>query len=215
MRLIKTVLIVIALLIVGLGAYIYSGVYNIGADSPHTPPVYGLLQLLRERSIQRHSAGIRPPKLNDPKMIAEGAEHYAAMCSGCHLAPGLADTEIRPGLYPTPPEFYKHPPGDPGWQFWVIKHGVKLTAMPAWGGTHDDLTIWAIVAFLQKLPSLTPEQYAQMTANAAEEHEHHEAAEHPPEQPDGGQKATPPAAEQPQTPAPAPAPAQSGQQQQH
>jgi mono/diheme cytochrome c family protein len=177
MRILKTFLVLLLLLVVGLGAYIYSGVYNIGADAPHTPPVYALLQLLRERSIQRHSAGIRPPKLDDPKMIAEGAQHYAAMCSGCHLAPGLADSEIRPGLYPSPPVFYKHPPGDPGWQFWVIKHGVKLTAMPAWGGTHDDPTIWAMVAFLQKLPALSPEQYAQMTAHAAEQHEeseHHE-----------------------------------------
>lgn len=183
MRTLKTLLFLVLLLAVGLAAYIYSGVYDIGADVPHTPPVFAALDLLRERSIQRHSAGIRPPRLDGADMIAEGAEHYAAMCSGCHLAPGMADSEIRPGLYPSPPEFYKHPPGDPAVQFWVIKHGVKLTAMPAWGGTHDDPTIWAMVAFLQKLPSLTPQQYAQMTAHAAEEHEEHEAEEHHDEAP--------------------------------
>lgn len=177
MKTLKSLLLLVLLFIAGLGAYIYSGVYNIGADAPHTPPVFAVLDLLRERSIQRHSAGIRPPRLDGADMIAEGAEHYAAMCSGCHLAPGMTDSEIRPGLYPSPPEFYKHPPGDPAVQFWVIKHGIKLTAMPAWGGTHDDPTIWAMVAFLQKLPSLTPQQYKQMTAHAAEEHEEHEEHE--------------------------------------
>jgi ketosteroid isomerase-like protein len=39
-----------------------------------------------------------------------------------------------------------------------------MTAMPAWGATHDDQRIWAMVAFLQKLPSLTPEQYQILTA---------------------------------------------------
>jgi len=160
---------------IGGGVYIYSGAYDIGADASHTQVVFEILETLRDRSVEEHAAGIQVPPLDDPKLIATGAEHYAAMCTGCHLAPGLDDSEIRPGLYPQPPLLYRQKDENPAEQFWVIKHGIKLTAMPAWGPTHDDQAIWAMVAFLQKLPTLSVQQYAQMTANSSGEHEAHEA----------------------------------------
>ena len=178
MKTLKAALLLLILAGIGGGLLVYSGAYDIGADKPHTQAVYEILETLRDRSVEKHAAGVQVPPLDDTGMIAEGAEHYAAMCTGCHLAPGVSDTEIRPGLYPQPPELAKQKDENPAEQFWVIKHGIKLTAMPAWGATHDDQKIWEMVAFLQKLPTLTPQQYAQMTANAGEEHEEHE--HHPP-----------------------------------
>jgi hypothetical protein len=35
--------------------------------------------------------------------------------------------------------------------------------MTAWGITHDDEKVWAMVFFLQKSPELTPEQYQIIT----------------------------------------------------
>jgi mono/diheme cytochrome c family protein len=87
------------------------------------------------------------------------------MCTGCHLAPGMAESEIRPGLYPQPPNL-SQVRIDPRAAFWTIKHGIKMSAMPAWGGSHDDATIWSMVAFLQKLPGLTPAQYKAIVAKA-------------------------------------------------
>lgn len=168
-----------ALAIAAAALYLWSGRYDIGADAPHGTAVESLLHTLRVRSIGTHAADIQVPPLDDPQRIAEGAEHYAAMCSGCHLGPGLAENEMRPGMYPRPPLIYKHPPANPAKQFWVVKHGIKFTAMPAWGASHDDDAIWDIVAFLQKLPSLSPTQYAQMTAHAGDEHEHRHEAEAP------------------------------------
>ena len=55
---------------------------------------------------------------------------------------------------------------DPRTAFWVIKHGIKMSAMPAWGSSHDDPTIWSMVAFLRKLPELSPEQYKSIVAKA-------------------------------------------------
>jgi mono/diheme cytochrome c family protein len=68
-------------------------------------------------------------------------------------------------MYPQPPNLSKIRV-DPRDAFWVIKHGVKMSGMPAWGGSHDDATIWSMVAFLQKLPELTPQQYEDMVAKA-------------------------------------------------
>ncbi|MGH8160228.1 MAG: c-type cytochrome [Rhodanobacter sp.] len=162
---ITTAMTLVVVGIVGVGVFVYSGIYNIGADDPHTRPVLVLIQTLRERSIQRHAQDIKVPNLDDPQLILKGAGQYAAMCTGCHLAPGMADSEIRPGLYPQPPELSKAHP-DPRVAFWVIKHGIKMSAMPAWGGSHDDATIWSMVAFLQKLPGLTPTQYKDIVDRA-------------------------------------------------
>ena len=159
--------------VVALG-YAYSGTFDVAADQPHTAFAQWLLQTTRERSIATRSNGIAAPPLDAPALIGQGANEYAEMCAGCHLAPGMEDTELRQGLNPAAPELAKREGTPPAQEFWIIKPGIKMTAMPAWGKTHDDTTIWSIVAFLQKLPTLTPQQYAEMTSNAEAAHEEHE-----------------------------------------
>jgi mono/diheme cytochrome c family protein len=166
MKFVKTALFLLLLVMLGAGLFIGSGLYNPGADSPHWKIIYVLMQVSRERSVEHHAAGIAlPANLDDPQVILKGAGQYAAMCTSCHLAPGMKDTELRPGLYPRPPNLSKAS-GDPREAFWVIKHGLKMSAMPAWGASHDDATIWSMVAFLQKLPGMTPEQYKEIVAKA-------------------------------------------------
>jgi len=160
-----TVLVLLAILLAGAAAFVYSGLYDIGADAPHTRPVFAAMQTLRNRSIQRHAHDLVVPNLDDPQLILKGAGQYAAMCTGCHLKPGTTDSEIRPGLYPQPPNL-SQVRIDPKVAFWVIKHGIKMSAMPAWGASHDDGTIWSMVAFLQKLPGMTPQQYKDIVARA-------------------------------------------------
>jgi hypothetical protein len=164
------VVVVVAVAIVvaiGLGVFVYSGIYNIGADDHHTKPVFAVLQTLRNRSIHVRSDDIKVPNLDDPQLILKGAGQYAAMCTGCHLRPGQENSELRKGMYPQPPNLSKvHV--DPQDAFWVIKHGIKMSAMPAWGldGSHDDPTIWSMVAFIEKLPGMTPAQYKAIVAKA-------------------------------------------------
>ena len=88
------------------------------------------------------------------------------MCSLCHLAPGMKRTEISRGLYPRAPELRRKSDLTPAEQFWVVKHGLKMTGMPAWGVTHDDELLWDVVAFLQKLPELTADQYQTLVKSA-------------------------------------------------
>ena len=96
---------------------------------------------------------------------------YSEMCSGCHLAPGMKRTEISQGLYPRAPELRRKTGLTPAEQFWVVKHGIKMTGMPAWGVTHDDDLLWDVVAFVRKLPELTPEQYETLVKNAPKHEE--------------------------------------------
>jgi mono/diheme cytochrome c family protein len=93
------------------------------------------------------------------------------MCTGCHLGPGMERSEMSQGLYPPAPELARQSDRSAAERFWIIKHGVKLSAMPAWGKTHDDQLIWDMVAFIGTLPKLSPEQYKAAIASAPEDHE--------------------------------------------
>lgn len=164
---------IVSLLIGGAaGAVILTGLYDIAADAPHTKPVHWLMETLRDRSIAVRAHGVTvPADLNSPQRIATGAGLYAGMCTGCHLAPGMERTEISQGLYPPAPELARGLARSPAEEFWMIKHGVKLTAMPAWGRTHSDELMWDMVAFVRKLPTLSPAQYQAVVKSAPADHD--------------------------------------------
>lgn len=160
--------------------FLYSGLYPIGADDRHTALTYWALETLRERSIARASAGIEVPgNLDTPERLLAGGADYNDMCAGCHLKPGKTESDYTLGLYPAPPNLTLQirSDGDAEVQasrrFWVIKHGIKASGMPAWGPGHDDERIWSMVAFLQRLPDLSPGQYQILTARGDDDTGHH------------------------------------------
>ena len=159
-------------LVCAIAVGVYAGLYNIAADVPHTRPIYWLFETAREYSVAARSRDIVVPNdLDDANRISKGAGQYAEMCHGCHLAPGMKRTEISRGLYPRAPELRHKTDLTPAEQFWIVKHGVKMTGMPAWGVTHDDDLLWDVVAFVRKLPELTPEQYETLVKNAPKHEE--------------------------------------------
>ncbi len=160
------------LAVIGAALGLYGGLYNVAADVPHTQPVFWLLETVRDRSIAVRAAGVVvPPNLTNPGRIASGAGQYAEMCSGCHLAPGMTRTEISRGLYPRAPQLRRGSRPTPAEDFWVVKHGVKMTGMAAWGVTHNDEILWDVVAFLRKLPDLTADQYQTLVKSAPKTHD--------------------------------------------
>ena len=161
------------LAVIGAAAFgLYGGLYNVAADIPHTQPVFWLMTTVRERSIAAGATDVVVPHdLADPKRIASGAGQYAEMCSGCHLAPGMKRTEISRGLYPRAPELRRGSLPTPAEDFWVVKHGLKMSGMPAWGVTRNDEILWDVVAFLRKLPELTPDQYQALVKSAPKTHD--------------------------------------------
>jgi mono/diheme cytochrome c family protein len=152
----------------GGALFIESGYYDIGADDHHTKPVLALIEQLRDRSIEVRSRTVDVRYVMDPARIAAGAQRYAALCAGCHLAPGVTKSDIRPGLYPHPPNLAQEELQPAQRAFWVVKHGIKMSAMPAWGKTLDDAAIWDIVAFVRKMPAMTPETYQELSRGHAE-----------------------------------------------
>lgn len=149
----------------GIAIYVGSGGYDIGADAPHWEMTQKALETIRDRSIGVRAKQIQLPDLQDEELVLKGAAQYAAMCVNCHLAPEQSDSAIRPGLYPKPPNLSEQRI-EPRRAFWVVKHGLKMSGMPAWGLTHDDATLWSIVAFLNKLPGLSAAHYKDLVARA-------------------------------------------------
>jgi mono/diheme cytochrome c family protein len=157
-----TVIVVLLLGALGAALFVASGFYNIGADDHHTKATLTLITQLRDRSIEARLASIQPQLAATPAMIQSGAQHYAALCVGCHLAPGVTKSDLRTGLYPHPPNLAQEDIQESRRTFWIIKHGIKMSAMPAWGKTLDDAAVWDVVAFVRQLPSMTPEDYQQL-----------------------------------------------------
>jgi mono/diheme cytochrome c family protein len=160
-RILVVICAVLAVAAAGLVGFVYSGWYDVGADVSESGFMRWLLHTTMERSVARRAAQVGPPPdLDDPALVRIGAEHYKEMCVQCHLAPGVESTEMRQGLNPKPPRLERAAPhmSDQA-LFWVIKHGVRMSAMPAWGKTHPDNKIWALVAFLRRLPRITEQQF--------------------------------------------------------
>ena len=101
------------------------------------------------------------PGLDDPAKLLIGVEHYAAHCAVCHGAPGVSKGDIGRGLYPPPDLAKAVQTYNPAELFWIVKHGIKMTGMPAWVD-HSDEEIWATVGFLEKLPAMSEQEYARL-----------------------------------------------------
>lgn len=163
MRLLSGMLLMLVLLVLGVVGFIYSGLYNIAASDPHAAPIRWAVHTTMHNSVEVRVADVEPPDLDDQAMITQGARTYEAMCAECHMKPGGQSSALREGLNPTPPSLIEQDDWSPAAQFWIIKHGIKMSGMPAWGETHEDGEIWEMVAFLQKLPTLSEQRYATLS----------------------------------------------------
>lgn len=169
-------LVALILIFVALG----SGAYNIAATEKHWAITEKMIAWVRESSIKARAEELEVPAFEEADMLAKGFKHYNDMCTECHLSPGKQPTELARGLYPQAPIFHERAlvinEEDKLFllkkYFWVIKHGIKMTAMPAWGHTHDDESIWAMASFVHKLHGMTAEQYAALVDSLDDNPEH-------------------------------------------
>ena len=163
----KTLRVLVATLaFLGLGAlaigamFVYFGPYNVGATKPHSQFVYSLLQTTARRSIQSRAKDIVIPDLSQLGADSRGLSLFNRNCVRCHGAPGIAPDDFAMGLEPgAPPLAQTGRMWDVRELYWTTRHGIKMTAMPAWEFRLSDEDIWAVVAFLRLLPTLSPSEY--------------------------------------------------------
>jgi mono/diheme cytochrome c family protein len=156
----------IVLIAIGGFGFIYSGRYDVSATSEHNPLVAWVLHKTYLQSLHYHARDVQvPPDLMTVANVEAGARLYRATCAACHGAPGETLSPIGQGILPVAPELLSAARrNNPKLMFWVVKNGVKMTAMPAFGKTEDDQTIWQLTAFLYKGRGISPQDYAKLSA---------------------------------------------------
>ena len=177
MKALATVALLVLLVALAAAGYLWSGSLNVSAVNAPPSAIEWALHGVMQRSVRAHASHIEAPT-NLADRAAQGVSDFDEMCVQCHGAPGKERGEIGQGLNPSPPSLVD---AAPVWSsselFWIVKNGIRMTGMPAFGTTHDDDRIWAIVSFVQRLPTMTPDQYGQRTSQPPEpshSHEHHD-----------------------------------------
>jgi mono/diheme cytochrome c family protein len=144
---------------VALGT-IYSGVFNVAATVEDAAPLRWVLITTREASIKRHARDIQVPSQGTMEQVESGFRIFRESCAICHTPPGRQVTGMSKGLNPQPPSLTELVEDMTDVElFWVTKHGIRFTGMPAWASYHNDQAIWALVAFLRTSPNMKATDY--------------------------------------------------------
>lgn len=137
-----------------------SGIIPLKASSGHWALTEWFLKFVQRRSTATHSLGVDVPELGDPGLVLKGAAHYDFGCRPCHGPPDGPLPRIGQAMLPAPPDLAARvPESDARKLFHIVRHGLKFTGMPAWPAPGRDDEVWAVVAFLLKMPDLDPETY--------------------------------------------------------
>jgi mono/diheme cytochrome c family protein len=160
----------IAICIAALLVVAACGTVNMGATTKPGAVERNLAPWVVDRSRERRATHETDPYTN-AVVVSTGLDHYREDCLMCHGAPNVEAGELAKGLNPSAPKLQSPDTQSmtDGELFWTIKHGVRMTGMPAFAPTHTDEQIWKIVAFVRHLPNLTPEQTAELRKPAGPE----------------------------------------------
>jgi len=165
------------LMAVGAAAVAFTGSFDVSASRPPGTLEKRLAGFALDHSVARRAPKVDNPQGKSPDAVRGGMAHYKEMCVFCHGAPGVDASEAGEGLNPPAPDLTgrKTQARTDGEIFWILKNGIRMTGMPAFGPTHKDEELWKMVAFLRHLPELTPEETKALKPSAegeAEEHHH-------------------------------------------
>ncbi len=143
-----------------LGVFVLSGGYNTAASSPHAKLVAWAVHTTMVNSVKRRAPEMRrTPPLSKARLLS-GATEYEEHCVECHGGPGVARAHWVSAMLPTPPYLldagsrWTH-----GELYEIVNHGVKMTAMPAWGEVMSPQEVEDVVTFVELLPKISPSEY--------------------------------------------------------
>ena len=158
----RIVILLVAILVTIAAGAVLVVVRGVGARNEPPRLESAVARTLRHFAIPSDLRNRRNPVLLTPEILSEGRAHWADHCAICHANDGSGDTEIGRNLYPRVPDMRKAETQNlsDGELFAIIRDGVRLSGMPAWGG--DDAENWHLVHFIRHLPRVTPEEIEEM-----------------------------------------------------
>ena len=148
------------------GSAFLSGAGGFSARAQPTAAERWLARRARASAVPAGARSLANPLPNTPEVLAEARAHWADHCSGCHANDGSGDTQLGKSTYPPAPDMRQAATQNmtDGELFYIIQNGIRMSAMPAWGGgsSHDEQDSWKLVHFIRHLPRLTAEEKQEM-----------------------------------------------------
>src|SRR6266571_7726275 len=140
--------------------------YGFSARDQPTAAEAFFARRMRHLAVPRSARETKNPIPRTPEVLTEARAHFADHCALCHGNDGRGRTEIGQHLYPKTPDMASSATQSlsDGEFFYVIKNGVRLTGMPAWGEDtpEADQESWKLVHFIRHLPRITDEELREM-----------------------------------------------------
>jgi len=177
--------VVVTLLVIAGSVFAASqfGLYPIGADNPPGSIERAIAGRAMDRYADKHKPAGDNPIQGTPDNLIAGAKEYEEHCAFCHGGAKAKISPMQDKLNPPAPQLINRiPHDDDAWLFWVTKHGVRMTGMPAWDVVLSDDEMWKVIAFIKhsdKLPPDVQTAWQRMAAtpgeieeHTAEQHEH-------------------------------------------
>lgn len=148
-------------------AVLFSGLYDVSSTRQHWQLTHTILETGMRQSVRLRARDIAEPPLADERMAVRGAACFRDKCVQCHGAPGVAQGDIGLGMQPLPgPLVDARRHWRPRELYWVTRHGIKMSGMPAWEFRLSEQELWDLVAFMQVLPELNAPAYAEWVGRA-------------------------------------------------
>jgi mono/diheme cytochrome c family protein len=151
--------VILTLLVIFVVGFIVvkQGYISFNADQEPGPLEMKVAMAAVDASTDRHAPDAKNPLPASEENLVAGTKLYVNNCAGCHGVPSNPDSEFGRSFYPSVPPFFKDTPDMPDNQnFYIIKHGIRWTGMPAWNRTLNDNQIWQLVGFLSNIEKLPP-----------------------------------------------------------
>jgi cytochrome c553 len=157
--------------LVGLAAagllFAWSGIFNVAASSGHWPATTWFIHWVMQNSVRTHAFFDSPKETIDGNGLVSAAGHFASACASCHGAPGVPPSPVMQQAEPPAPTLLK---ATDKWRdrelFYILRHGIKFTGMPAWAGAGRDDEIRRMVGFLRRLPTMSAAEYRALSGEA-------------------------------------------------
>jgi predicted CXXCH cytochrome family protein len=164
--------IAVSLILLAIVAFIYGVIVIRRGFSAADQPSYAervMARTVRSISIPTRARNEQNPLSTTPELFAEARDNFANRCANCHGNNGTGPSNIGQNLYPKAPDLRMPPTQNlsDGEIHYIIKNGVRLTGMPAWGNPHiaqDDTDAWKLVLFVRSIAGLTPQEQSQQAA---------------------------------------------------
>ena len=133
-----------------------AGIIPANADSKPTALENWVANTALDAAVERDTKGLKNPIQPSDENLTIGVHLYAENCAICHGASDAKPSNLAQGFYIEAPQLAKDGVEDDpeAASFWMVKHGIRFTAMPSFAATLQDEEIWKIAMFLKQMDKL-------------------------------------------------------------